>query len=273
MGPAPQLRWWRGWGAGATAPPPLVVLVAWMAAGKGPLARHAELYRNLGCEVVAVRPKPLGMWLPHRALQLAAVLADGLSEEVHLRGVRPVLLVSFSGGAKACTAAFLELMASTPAHAPLRACLAGEAYDSAPVDFLSARGVAFLAPPGSPAWRRSLAAAAAVALDAVALSHFERQRRRYWAALEAGCGPGCPVLLLFSEDDQLVPPSDVRAFAAALRRGGRAVSEQVWPHAAHVGALREHPEAYRRAVRAWLEQACGRWRQQATGSPELPARL
>jgi pimeloyl-ACP methyl ester carboxylesterase len=201
------------------------------------------------------------------------VLADSLSEEVRLRGVRPVLLVSFSGGAKACTAALLELVARDPSHAALRACLAGEAYDSAPVDFRSARGVAFLAPPGSAAWRRALAAAAAVALDAVALSHFERQRRRYWASLEAGCGPGCPVLLLFSEDDPLVPPGDIRTFAAALRRGGRAVSEQVWPHAAHVGALREHPEAYRRAVRAWLEQACGRWRRQTHGAPDLVARL
>ena len=75
------------------------------------LAAYAALYTRLGCEVAAVYPPTLHMWLPHRALSLATVVANELAADVAARGPRPLLLCSFSGAAKAVTYRFLQARA------------------------------------------------------------------------------------------------------------------------------------------------------------------
>jgi hypothetical protein len=82
--------------------------VAWMHAQPRHVAAYAALYQRLGCDVAAVMPPVLHMWLPHRALALATALADALAADVAERGRRPLLLCSFSGGAKACTYRLLQ---------------------------------------------------------------------------------------------------------------------------------------------------------------------
>ena len=193
-------------GAAGSPLPPLVALVAWMQAQPRHVAAYAALYRRLGAEVCAVLPPALHMWLEGRSLALATRLADALSAELAARGARPVLLASFSGGPKACTSRLLQVRtrggsgagnqiddsltrdspppqlvsghasaggaAAAAKYALLARCLCGEAYDSGPVDFLSERGVRFLAPPGSARWRAATASAAAVLLDAALTSRF-----------------------------------------------------------------------------------------------------
>ena len=164
-------------------------------------------------------------------------------------------------------------------YALLASCLCGEAYDSGPVDFVSSRGVRFLAPPGSSTARLAAAALAARALDAALASRFAAQRAAFWEALEAGAGRSAPVLLLHSLDDELAPEADVARFAAALRSRGRDVAVVTWPSSPHVGHLRLHPARYEGAVAAWLRDAEARWRDArapppaAEHAPRLAARL
>jgi hypothetical protein len=107
---ASPVLWWRAPAGGAqAAPPPLVVLVAWMHAQPRHVAAYAALYRRLGAEVCAVLPPALHMWLEGRSLVLATRLADELTAELRARGARPVLLASFSGGPKACTSRLLQV--------------------------------------------------------------------------------------------------------------------------------------------------------------------
>ena len=163
-------------------------------------------------------------------------------------------------------------------YALLASCLCGESYDSGPVDFLSERGVRFLAPPGSSSARLAAASLGARALDAALSSRFALQRTAFWAALEAGAAPSAPVLLLHSADDELAPEADVARFADALRGRGRAVTLVTWRSSPHVGHLRLHPKQYEDAVAAWMRDAEARWRgarplPAAEHAPRLTARL
>lgn len=168
--------------------------------------------------------------------------------------------------------------ASARKYALLAACLCGESYDSGPVDFVSSRGVRFLAPPGSSAVKLAAAALGARALDAALSTRFAAQRAAYWAALEAGAAQSAPVLLLHSADDELAPEADVQRFAAALRARGRDVTVVTWQSSPHVGHLRMHPKQYEDAAAAWLRDAQTRWRgaralPAAEHAPRLSARL
>jgi len=164
--------------------------------------------------------------------------------------------------------------AAAARYSLLARCLAGEAYDSGPVDFLSERGVRFLSPPGSPAWRTAAASGAAVLLDAALARRFATQRAAYWAALEAGCAPAAPVLLLHSRDDELAPEADVARFADALRARGRDVTAVTWQRSPHVGHLRAHPAEYEAAVADWMRNATARWRaDHAADNAAEPAAL
>jgi hypothetical protein len=109
--PPPLVQWWRlppPAHDDSPTPPPLVVLVAWMHAQPRHVAVYAALFNRLGCDVAAVLPPTLHMWLPGRALALANALLDALAADVAARGRRPLLLLSFSGGAKACTYRLLQ---------------------------------------------------------------------------------------------------------------------------------------------------------------------
>jgi hypothetical protein len=160
MPPPPLVQWRRlpandaanDTAAAAAPPPPLVVLVAWMNAVPRHVGVYEALFARLGCDTAAVYPPTLHMWLPGRAAALATALAEALAADVAARGPRPLLLVSFSGGAKACTYQLLQAraaclrafgqqallrgmltrrcgaaqaLAGDARYAPLRACLAG----------------------------------------------------------------------------------------------------------------------------------------------------
>jgi hypothetical protein len=73
-------------------------------------------------------------------------------------------------------------------YAPLRRCVAGQIYDSCPIDFLSEIGVRFLShPPGGQqsAARFAAAKVAAIVLDGLFKGRFETQRRDFWHTLES----------------------------------------------------------------------------------------
>ncbi len=113
--PPDAVQWWRLPPAASVAgappgalPPPLVVLVAWMHAAPRHVASYGALFNRLGCDACAVYPPTLHMWVPSRALCLANALLDALAADAAARGPRPLLLLSFSGGAKACTYRLLQ---------------------------------------------------------------------------------------------------------------------------------------------------------------------
>lgn len=68
---------------------------------------------------------------------------------------------------------------------------------------------------------------------------------RYWEGLIQGAKAlKCPHLLLFSQDDGLIPVRHVRSFAEALKATGVEVQSKEWQKSEHVGHLRHHTEEY-----------------------------
>lgn len=250
---APRWAQWR-----VERPRALIVLVSYIGAQERHIEKYATLLNGLRCDVLAVFPPPLLLWLPHSAARLAAQLLARIADwrAQHLR--LPFLLFSFSGGPKAVTYKLLQLLEASD----LRFALAGEAYDSGPADFRSAAGLRLLAPSGSGAARRAAARASRYLLDAALGAYFERERETYWATLASGGGdrPGAPVLILHSADDALCESEPVAAFEAALHaRGRRDVTRRCWAQSEHVQHLRRHPEEYGRLVGGWLERAIAAW--------------
>ena len=170
-----------------------------------------------------------------------------------------------------------ELLAEDASYSVVRRNLAGELYDSSPLDFLSRAGVMFLAPAGSSRLQVAGVSALATVLDGMFGPTFERQRREFWAAITQSLPPACPVLILHSEDDSLSPATFIAAFETELRRNGRTNVRRVcWPQSEHVAHLRRHPEEYTSAVRQWLDDCIACWRsasRQGVVSPVVTSKL
>ena len=271
-----MLTWYRT--ASGQAPVPLVVILGWMQAQQ----KHVDVYgglfsEQLHADAVSVRPEALNLWLPFRARALARRLMDGLRVDLERSGPRPIAFACFSGSAKACYAAVLDLLAEDASYSVVRRNLVGELYDSSPLDFISRSGVMFLAPAGSARLQVAGVSALATALDAVFGPTFERQRREFWAAITQSLPPACPVLILHSEDDTLSPAAFIAAFETELRRNGRTNVRRVcWQESEHVAHLRRHPEEYTAAVRQWLDDCIRCWQsasRQGAASPVATSKL
>lgn len=249
-----KVHWWRLQPSVAKAP--LVVLLGWAQAELKHLAAHVGLYNRLGCDVCAVQPGTLNLWVPALASRQADVLLAALAEDEAATGRRTLLLVAFSGAPKTSLVPLLHALSSEPRFSPVADSLCGLAFDSGPLDFVSSTGELFLAPPGSGTVRRRAVHALAVALDTLLLSTFESQRAAFWAMLEAASPlpAASPILLMYSEDDELAPASRIRLFRDALQRRGRVVRELWWAQSSHVGHLRDHRAEYEAAVRAWVAE-------------------
>lgn len=66
--------------------------------------------------------------------------------------------------------------------------------------------------------------------------------------------PRCPHLVLYGEDDILVPPRDVRAWVAKQRGLGIDVEEHAFEGGRHVALFPRDPRRYKRAIAAFVER-------------------
>eukprot|EP00803_Ostreobium_quekettii_P006032 evm.model.scf_480EXC.1 EVM.evm.TU.scf_480EXC.1 scf_480EXC:410-4263(+) len=139
--------------------------------------------------------------------------------------------------------------------------MAGEVYDSGPVDFTSKQGVMALSSQkgGLMAWLvNSGVETVACTMDFFLVEWLEADRRRYWDTLRSSLVKG-PALFLYSEADPFVDGERVRDLAMGLRLHGREVWEHAWKGSTHVAISRDHPEEYTKIVKEFLRHACQRW--------------
>ncbi|KAF8066392.1 ATG16 [Scenedesmus sp. PABB004] len=277
----------------APAAAPLVVLLPWIGAAAEHVDKYVALAHGSGWDALVAAWPAAAMWSAAWSRALAARLLAALDAELRARGERPLVLWAFSGAARGVLASALELLAgrhALPAPAAAGAarvlrCCAGAVLDSCPVDFTSEAGKRLLAPrayggepapAAAPPPRGARAAAAAAAawgvglgaglLDFVLLEAFERHREAMWTALEASL-PG-PVLLLYSRSDTMADAAQIAGLAAALRRRGRTVMEQVWQDSGHCQHYRLDPQVYREAVQHLLAQALLEWEARSSRARE-----
>ncbi|XP_020269377.1 uncharacterized protein LOC109844670 isoform X2 [Asparagus officinalis] len=183
--------------------------------------------------------------------------------EVNVRPV-PIVLVSFSAGAKGCMNKVLQLVEGNSErrltkddYQLVRECICGQIYDSSPLDFTSDLRTQYLLhpsilkmshPPRIVPW---MVRGFVSGLDAFFLNKFEEQRAEYWQTLYSSVSMG-PFLLLCSKDDDLAPYQIICSFAQRLRDLGGDIKLVKWNTSPHVAHYKYHEAEYKAAVSEFL---------------------
>lgn len=242
------------------------VLLGWGNAMPAQLVVYERLHRALGLEPSSVIPNTLeGLGRPDAYARSLAPLAARLAAEA---GARPLIVQLFSDNGFIGWAALLDALDRTEGGRAARAAIRGVILDSSPglwavrgrIDF--ARRFALGMTPAVSRLARlgarerlpfvtPLLAAAFVGYQLV----FRRSVRVMLSASEriAAKQPRCPHLFLYGEHDVLVPPRDVRAWAAREREAGIDVEDHAFA-ARHVALFPKDPKRYRATLRRFVER-------------------
>ncbi|KAG1366612.1 Transmembrane protein 53 [Cocos nucifera] len=241
----------------------VVVVFAWLSSEERHLKPYIDLYWSLGWSCLICHSDFLTLFFPENATSLACSVLNELVKEVRYRPL-PIVLVAFSGGSKGFMYKVLQLLEgkcdgqlSLDEYQLVRDCICGQIYDSSPVDFTSDVGtrlflhptvVKMFHPPRIVSW---MAKALASGLDTLFLGRFEAQRAEYWQTLYSSVSMG-PFLILYSEDDDVVPYQIISSFAQHLQELGGNVKLVKWNNSCHVAHYKYHQAEYKDAVSEML---------------------
>eukprot|EP00252_Welwitschia_mirabilis_P021014 TRINITY_DN5276_c0_g1_i1.p1 TRINITY_DN5276_c0_g1~~TRINITY_DN5276_c0_g1_i1.p1 ORF type:complete len:378 (-),score=48.54 TRINITY_DN5276_c0_g1_i1:356-1489(-) len=245
----------------------IIVVSAWMFSERRNLLPYIRLYRSLGWDSLVAHAHFLNGFFPTKALTLASIVLEEISKEIGRRP-RPLVFAGFSGGPLCCMVKIFQIleekcMETNPEsekYRSIKKCVAGQIYDSTPVDFTSEAGINFCTNPTilkrktvPRVWRWGIEALSWM-LESLFLTRFERMRAEYWQILYSLVYMG-PIVILCSEDDELAEFQTIQNFATHLNELGGLVRFISWKKSAHVGHYRYHPEDYRSAIAWLLDQA------------------
>ncbi|KAH7575228.1 hypothetical protein ACOSP7_005314 [Xanthoceras sorbifolium] len=245
----------------------IVVVFAWISLHENQLRSFVDLYSSLGWNSLVSHADFLNAFCPERAASLAYGLVSELVEELRIKPC-PVVFVAFSGGPKACMYKVFQIIQGTcegqlsaDESRLVRNCIAGQVYDSSPVDFTSDFCARFsLHPtiqkiPGPSKLVSWVAKGIASSLDGLCLTRFDSQRAEYWQTLYSSVDLEAPFLILCSEDDELAPPQVIYNFSQRLQELGGDVELVNWKSSPHIGHYEHYPIQYRAAITSLLEKA------------------
>ncbi|KAL3621166.1 hypothetical protein CASFOL_036078 [Castilleja foliolosa] len=241
----------------------IIVVFAWVSINDVQLKDFIGLYSSLGWNSLVCRSDYLNPFFPERATSLAFTLLGELIKELRC-GICPVVLASFSGGSKACMYKFLQIIEgyadvelSLEDNKLVASCIAGQIYDSDPIEFTTDLGARFALPrtilkmPGSSKLVSLFAKGVTSSLDALFITRFGSQRTDYWQTLYSSVGLCAPFLILCSENDEMAPFSSLRNFAQRIQDLGGNVKIVKWG----VGHHKHQSIQYTTAITELLEQA------------------
>ncbi|CAM8891853.1 unnamed protein product [Rhodiola kirilowii] len=245
----------------------VAVLFGWVSVQEQQLRNQVDLYASLGWNCLVCCADFLSAFHPEKATALAFFVLSELIEELRIKR-HPVVLISLSGGSKACLYKALQIIQGTcegqltpDDNQLVRSCLSGHIYDSGPLDFSSDFAAQFalhptiLKLPGASKLMSWFAKGLSSSLDALFLTKFRSQHAGYWQALYSSTHLGAPYLIFCSESDNLAPFRVVCSFAHRLQNLGGHVELVKWNLSPHVGHYEHHPTGYKFAVTRLLEKA------------------
>lgn len=243
------------------------VLLGWGNSLPSQLVVYQRLHQALGLDASFVIPSTVaGLRRPDAYARFLAPVAAELARE---GGARPIVIHAFSDNGFVGWAALLDALDATPGGRAARAAIRGVVLDSAPglwavrgpLDF-ARRFALGMTPAVSRLARRGARERLRIVtplLTAGFLGYqvlFRRQVRVMLSAAPriAATQPRCPHLFLYGEADILVPPRDVRAWAARQREAGIEVEEHAFAEARHVALFPKDPKRYRAALATFVKR-------------------
>ncbi len=234
------------------------LLLGWGNATPSQLVVYGKVYRAMGLEPSTIIPStPRGIT---RADAYARELAPVAAELEAEAGARPILVQLFSDNGFIAWAALLDALDRTEGGRRARAAIRGVVLDSSPglwavrgpLDF--ARRFALGMTPavakrvGLGARERLPIVTPLLALGFMGYQAVFRGPVRVILSASkrvAAKQPRCPHLFLYGDQDLLVPPRDIRAWAQRQRDLGIDVEEHVFAGGRHVALFPKDPKRYR----------------------------
>lgn len=245
------------------------LLIGWGNASSSQLSAYERLYASLGLATTSVIPDTKkGLLDPHAFGRAVAPVAQNLSDVPET----PTIVHFFSDNGFIGWAALLDALSRTEPGRRTRDAIRGVIMDSSPglwavrgpMDF--ARRFALGMTPamtrmaGFGARERVPILTPLLGLGFLGYQLVFRdsvRNMRGAAEIVAREQPRCPHLMLFGEDDILVPPRDVRAWIAKQRARGIDVEDHAFEGGRHVALYPRDPRRYRSAIAAFVERTVG----------------
>ena len=241
------------------------VLLGWGNSTPSQLVVYERLYKALGLDPSSVIPNTLeGLKRSDAYSRSLAPLAAELAAEA---GTRPIIVHLFSDNGFIGWAALLDALSTTEGGRQARAAMRGVILDSCPglwairgrIDF--ARRFALGMTPvisriAKLGHRERLPFL--TPLLAVGFVGYQALFRRSVRVMLSASGrveanqPRCRHLVMYGEQDILVPPRDVRAWIARQRDAGLDVEEHAFADARHVALYPKDPRRYRTTIRTFV---------------------
>lgn len=228
---------------------PLTLLFCWLMAKERHVRKYAQLYTNLGIDVLKVRVSPFDLLRPTKGSQVAA---DQVLQFLHANPSHsPVLIHGFSVGGYVFSEVMVKVENDFKKHGHLLNRFVGQIWDSG-VDI---DGI----PDGMPraitnnallqkSMKKYLEWYLKIQYDTATI-HYERASQKMHQNFV-----GVPGLFLFSDNDPVSTPEMNARVYKKWEAKGHQVYTGHWQKSPHVTHFQRHPVEYQELMVAFLER-------------------
>lgn len=219
---------------------PLVLMMAWLMAKQKHLKKYAEIYTEMGFDVVVVHITPWQLLWPAKGTQLVA--AETLKFLENNQSYNPIVIHGFSVGAYQLGEIMLQMSKDMQRYAPVLNRFACQIWDSAADITEIPVGLPKSIFPKNPRMQSALRNYTLYHMKTFhnqATIHYMRSSQMFHSTLVK-----CPALFFISENDLIGPPASNQAVRDNWERANIKCTFKCWKHSMHAGHFIKHREEY-----------------------------
>ncbi|XP_075168942.1 transmembrane protein 53-like lethal (2) k09913 isoform X1 [Haematobia irritans] len=219
---------------------PLVLMMAWLMAKQKHLKKYAEIYTDLGFDVMVVHITPWQLLWPTKGSQVVA--AETLKFLENNKSYAPILVHGFSVGAYEMGEIMLQMSRDMERYTPILDRVICQVWDSAADITEIPIGVPKSIFPKNQSMQNALRNYTLYHLKTFhnqATIHYMRSSQMFHSTLLKQ-----PALFFVSDNDLIGPPSSNQAVRENWERANVKVTFKCWKHSLHAGHFLKHREEY-----------------------------
>ncbi|XP_053966686.1 uncharacterized protein LOC128868524 isoform X2 [Anastrepha ludens] len=231
---------------------PLVLIMAWLMASQKHLRKYAQIYTDMGFDVMAVHVTPWQLLWPVKGTQVVA--ADTLKFMEINKSYAPIVIHGFSVGAYQLGEVMLQMARDMERYSQVLDRIACQIWDSAADITEIPIGVPKSIFPKNPRMQSALRNYMLYHMKTFhnqATIHYMRSSQMFHSTLVKQ-----PALFFVSENDPIGPPSSNQAVRENWERANIKVSFKCWERSQHAAHFVRHREEYLECLLKHL-QSCG----------------
>ncbi|XP_028896954.1 uncharacterized protein LOC105213455 [Zeugodacus cucurbitae] len=230
---------------------PLVLMMAWLMAKQKHLRKYAQIYTDIGFDVVIVHVTPWQLLWPVKGTQVVA--ADTLKFLENNISYAPIVVHGFSVGAYQLGEVMLQMARNIERYTHILDRIVCQIWDSAADITEIPVGVPKSLFPKNPRMQSALRNYILYHMKTFhnqATVHYMRSSQMFHSTLIKQ-----PALFFVSENDNIGPPSSNHAVRENWERANIKVTFKCWEHSQHAAHLIRHREEYLECLLKHLESS------------------